>query len=103
MFFTCKDSENQEHELVFVRWNADANDCPKLFTDRASPMFGVQYLRWQPAAVGIAAATALYPRYGVVELEALIRAVYIQPDFAKASLAENRQRFFLNKYLRCDP
>ena len=101
MFFTCFDAAGVEHHLVFVRWYAEASDCPEVFND---PAYATLYLRWQPAAVGRGAAAAVHPKYSVIPLQRVERLVFIQPDFRKAGhVSEAQHRFFFNRYLRCEP
>ena len=105
MFFSCKDHAGQEHELIFVRWYAQAHDVPAVFKDRDVE---VMYLRWQAASRGRSQVVYGFPKYGMIDLRTVTRHVYILPFFGPAlgcaaHSGDSHQRFFLNRYLRCEP
>lgn len=91
MFFSCQDAAGEMQELAFVRWYCETP---------ATPLYqGHLYLKWQACMPGCQSRNPRYPRYGVVQLASVIRLVYIQPDFGQ----EGEERFFFNKYVRCEP
>ena len=77
------------------------HDVPAVVKDRDVE---VMYLRWQPGPRGRSQVLDGFPKYGVIDLQTITLRMYIQPALGCAAHSgDSHQRFFLNRYLRCEP
>ncbi len=75
-----------EHEVAFVRWYDHTGNAPV-------PYQGSIHLKWFQLPNG-------KPWYSVIDIQAILRHVMVQQDSAWGGSAA---RYYLNKYIRCEP
>jgi hypothetical protein len=99
LLFKCN-YRGTEHDLAFVLWFEDAPEASPEPYQRST------YLCWEigPGRPGPRGGRGQPEfKYGVVGLSSILRLVYTHRDHVITSNDERAARFFVNRYIRCEP